>query len=386
MQAKHMYKKIIIPLLGAIFASGCSDEPTKSTGAVNPEIISLRIDNKWNLNATDSNLVEVKVTDPQGFGDLKNVVVKVFDSANQLVFEDSLYDDGGSGGTTDLIAGDGIFRNLFLPKTVTDSSEGDYTFDFEIKDKANNSGGELKKDVTFAFNEAPAIINVVAPSQLLSGAETEFVYVTALDQDGTNQETKVFLYILQNEITVDTRSISNDGNTAESGDLFANDSIFSFKMDSSFAAKKIGDYKMKFVAVDEFGDESVEIVKDIFIENKVGQILSVEMPDTVTRPADIQIKVKVNDPQGDADIDKVYFELQAPDGKFILDGKGEHQQFPLYNDGEPFHGDESDIDLIYSVILKVTEKNAADTYTFYFNMIDWAKNTSNVITDTLTIE
>ena len=385
-------KKIFILLLVFIYA--CSDEPTKSQDAVNPEIISIRINGQWNLNAQDSILVEIKVTDPQGFDDLKNIAFKVFDDSDQLVFTDSLYDDGGLNGTSDLIAGDGVFRNLFLPSLIT-PNEGSFTFDFEVKDKAGNSAGELKKEVTFAFNEAPVINNISVPPQLLSGLGPWFVFVTVFDQDGANKNMNVFLDLLQNDQSVlnETLQLFNDGNTAENGDIFADDSVFSFKMDSSFAAGRTGDYIIKLVAEDEFGNQSPEMVKSIFIENKTGKILNVSVPDIIVRPsqgfATALVTAKVTDPQSLMDVDSVYFNSIKPDGSaaggnpFVMLDNG-----LAFNIDNPFIevGDEIKGDGIYSITILVDKSNLPGVYNFTFNMRDKVGNLATAITDSIEVQ
>jgi len=390
-----MYKIVFALIISALFALSCSDEPTNPQGAVNPVITSLRIQSQWNLNATDSNLVEIAVTDPQGFNDLKSIAVKVFDDANQQVFMDSLYDDGGLNGSNDLLAGDGVFRNLFLPSAIT-STTGVFTFNFNVQDRAGHNAEEFKKDISFGFNEAPEIQEIINPSQLLSGAETEFIFVNVSDLDGTNKNTKVFFDLLQNDQSVFAQPISmgNDGNVSENGDVFANDSIFSFKMDSSFAAGKIGDYKMKFVAEDEFGDKSLELIKDLFIENKTGNILSVSVPDSIALPAQgfttALVTAKVNDPQGLMDVDSVYFNSIKPDGS-----PANGNPFSMVDNGLPFNidgnplieaGDKVEGDGIYSLSVFVFNNNLPGTYQFTFYMRDKVGNLTAAIVDSIEVK
>ncbi len=391
-----MFRIVFSLIIGVMLIFSCSEEPTEPQGAVDPEIISVRIDSLWNLNAPDSNLVEIKVSDPQGFTDLKNVTLKVFDNFNQQIFLDSLYDDGGLNGTTDLIAGDGVFRNLFNPKTVTGSSEGEYTFNFSVEDKAGNKSGELNQKVTFAYNRPPVINSISAPSQLLSGAEAGFIFVMVADQDGDTKTTQVNLDLFQNDQSVLAQPINlfNDGNTAENGDIFANDSIFSLKIDSSFAAGRLGDYKMKFVAEDEFGDKSMEFVKDIFIENKVGQILKVSLPDSLNRPGqegeftESLFTVSVHEPQGLTDIASVYFDLIFPDGP------ANNNPFIMVDNGLPYNfdnlfveaGDKEPNDGVYSLTFLVNDDNQIGTYHFSFFVRDKVGNLTAAYQDSIEVQ
>jgi len=103
----------------------------------------------------------------------------------------------------------------------------------------------------------------------------------------------------------------NDGNLNDHGDLFANDSIFTMKLDSSFAAGKMGSYLFHFYVEDSFNEENQGIpIHPIFIENQPGIIKHTNVPDTTGRPADLFLTLNANDPQGLADIDSVYFLLE----------------------------------------------------------------------------
>ncbi|KAA3608812.1 MAG: hypothetical protein D8M58_18930 [Calditrichaeota bacterium] len=393
---KNVNKLVIVLLIGIQVIISCSEKSTKPDDAQNPEFISIRIDDRWNLNAVNSSLVEIKVSDPQGFSDLKNIAVKVFDNTSQMVFEDSLYDDGNLSGSTDLIAGDGVFRNVFLPSAIT-SSAGTFSFEFEIVDMSENDAGELKKEVSFGFNEAPLIESITVPLQFLSGANPEIISVVAPDNDGDNLQTKVFLDLLRSSQSVLSQPIqlSNNGDFGISGDAFAGDSIFSFKMDSSFAAGKSGDYKMEFLAEDEFSDKSEAVTRDIFIENKAGVILSATLPDTINRPGQVNaftetlLSIKVYEPQGLTDIDSVYFEFIFPDGQ-----PANNNPFLMVDNGLPFNignlfveaGDKTANDGIFSLTFLVNDANQTGTYHFSFYMRDKVGNLTTALTDSIEVQ
>jgi len=377
---------IIIGLIFLLLA--CSEEPVKPKTGSNPQIVSVRLPQRWNLNSIDSSIVEIKVTDPQGFADLETATMLVFNASSEQLFNGELHDDGGLSGSTDLLASDGVFRNLFKGTDITDEA-ADLLFTFNISDKMGNAAPESLKTAAFSFNQAPQILSATTLTLLESGADPVVLSVVAKDDDSHPKNVSVYMDLLFNNTSVFNEPIqmANDGDLAESGDVFANDTIYSLKIDSTFAAGKSGNYTIVFSARDEFEDESNSIQNAILIENERGYILTTDVPDSVSRPADIPIKALLGDPQGRDDIQRVYFELKASDGSYIETSPGNHFQQNMFDSGNlPAHGDTTAGDSQYSVILTVTENNVADIYTLEFYMIDKVSNVSLMVSDTLDIQ
>ena len=377
---------IIVGLLFLLLA--CSEEPVTPKTGSKPEIVSVRLPDRWTLNSIDSNIVEITVIDPQGFADLETVMMQVFNASSEQVFSGQLYDDGGLSGSMDLIAADGVFRNVFVGSDISQES-GDFLFTFNISDKTGNAAMEFSKTAAFSFNQSPQIISATTLSVLESGMQSLVLNVIARDDDSPAENVNVYLDLRLNNTSIFNEPIqlANDGNIAENGDAFANDTIYSLIIDSTFAAGKSGNHTLVFFARDEFDDESNPVENDIFIENEKGYIITTEVPDTVFRPADIPIKALVGDPQGLDDIQRVYFELKASDGTYIETGPGSRFQQNMFDSGNLIaHGDTTAGDAEYSVILSVTESNVADVYTLEFYMVDKVSNVSLMVSDTLDIQ
>lgn len=383
-----MGKKLFVIGVLLMVLWACEDESTSVKDTFNPSVKSLRLNERWNINSSDSSIVEVAAADPQGNADLKNIAVQVLDQSSNIVFNDSLYDDGGLNGSGDIIAGDGVFRNRYLPEDIS-SSPGTFTFNFVVEDIGGNDAGPLQQDVIFAFNAAPDVSELQGPDTLRSGSQG-VITIKASDPDGNSDIKNVELDLLKNGLSVlgAPLFLADDGNTQINGDIIAGDGVYSFKLDSAFAAAKTGDYILQLSARDKSDVLSAGLKQAIYLENKKGRILAISMPDTVTRPANILIQIKVYEPQGLGDIQRVYCELQASDGVFIGDGQGGHLKINLFDDGDAggSHGDGKAGDGIYSVILSVGSTNVADTYTFYFYMLDKINNLSDALTDTLVIK
>jgi hypothetical protein len=381
--------KIFYFVTGIIFLLwACSESPSEPPGEEGiPVIEEVRLSTRWNLADTAGlNLVEVKIRNTGGFDNLNNVLIRVLDNS-EIIFTDSLYDDGGISGSTDVIAGDGVFRNLFSTSVIS-RQEGSYTFNFSITDtRGNKDSTDIL--VTFGFNSPPQISGINIPDSLRSGSNPVILNVFAQDIDGVVSDISVLMDIMQNNISIlnEPYLLANDGEFETNGDAFANDTIFSLKIDSSFAAGRAGRYTLRFTAVDEFEDESNVITHDIFLENSAGRIISIDMPLVVTRPSNIPIRVLVTEPQGLDDVQRVFFELKDSAGNYIESFPGVRYQQDLYDDGDfDEHGDEQIDDAIFSIILRVDETNIAETYTLEFYLIDKVGNTSMINTSTLEIQ
>lgn len=383
-------RNIIIAL--SILLLACSEEPTIPKSGSDPQIISLRMPDRWNLNSADSSLVEIKVIDPQGFADLDSAIMQVFNSSSQQIFKGELFDDGGLSGSADLIAGDGVFRNLFLGTDISDDS-GDFLFTFNISDKLGNAAAEFTKSVQFSFNEGPVLKSATLIDTLKSGSGPLVLNAVVVDPDSPPGNISVFIDLLLD--LDDPDEMANDGNLAESGDVFANDSVYSLKIDSTFAAGKSGLYTMVFTAQDEFGVESNTIQNEIFIENKKGRLLEYSIPDNISRPSQSGVftetlfTVKTSDPQGLKDIDIVYFNFTFPDGN-----PANNNPFIMVDNGRPFNisdpfnqaGDLVPDDGTYSITFLVNNQNQVGTYLFEFFMRDIAGNLAESILDSIEVK
>lgn len=371
------FKIILILVIAGFSLLACNSSESVTVGT-NPQIVKVTLKTKWNLWAANPYSVEAEVNDPQGIANIESVILQVKNASGDTLLSDSLFDDGAvyhplAG---DVIAGDGVFRNRFMPNQI-DSVEGLYTFIFQAKDKEENLTQKYSVDVIFGFNTAPEIIMVTMTDTLKSGVDAEYIYTTVTDSDGVYEIESVYFDIFKdsNKLTIDPLTMIN-----------VEDSVFFYKMDSTFAACKKGWHDLVFIAEDEFEDKSDSKSESIYLENESGSILKTEVPDSVGRPSVIPTYAWVTDPQGLADVDSVYFTLQASDDTFVKDVFGIIVKMQLFDDGNVgYHGDEQANDGIYSEILQVTEANVADTYRFHFYMRDKVGQLSGVKIDTIKI-
>lgn len=381
---KYLYYLFVL-LLATIMA--CEEESNPADVGSNPVIEEINMRDKWNSASTLLNKVELKVTDPQGFSNISGVFVQVKNSSDQVVFSDSLYDDGAYFHTQDgdVFAGDGIFSNRFSSvQILSGAGDGDYEFSFHAYDKDNHESGNYEKSVLFGPNARPEITNVLSPDTLNSGTSGQIFEITVKDDDGLEDISRVYFESQKDgsPTQIYEMDLFNDGNLNDHGDLFANDSIFTMKLDSTFAAGKIGSYWFNYYVEDSFNEINFIVpAPNIFIQNKPGIIKYTDVPTTTGRPADLQLTLNANDPQGLADIDSVYFLLEKPDGTF----GGNGFKFDLQDNGDSFYGDLVEGDGIFSKIVSISASNDTGLYVFHFYLRDHADNLTGVVKDSMSV-
>jgi len=103
-------------------------------------------------------------------------------------------------------------------------------------------------------------------------------------------------------------------------------------------------------------------------------------PDSVSRrnSETILLSVRVTDPQGQADIRRVYFNSFKPDGT-----PGSGNPFSMYDDGT--NGDVIPGDGLYSRGIMISVSNALGNYRFDFHAEDRAGSASDALTHVIKV-
>lgn len=149
-------------------------------------------------------------------------------------------------------------------------------------------------------------------------------------------------------------------------------------------AAEVGRYTLLVYAYDEEGLLSNEMRGSIDIRASGGppEILSVEAPDTLARPAasepakTLKIVAVVTDPDGLANISRVEFwNVNNPAAKIRL-----------YDDGEAGNGDEVAGDGHYTRTIQITSANQPGTNTFAFQALDLTGLASEIVEKQITVE
>jgi hypothetical protein len=142
----------------------------------------------------------------------------------------------------------------------------------------------------------------------------------------------------------------------------------------------IGNYKVNFFVTGFDGRTKQVAIKTFYFNNgqdNLPPVISntVIDPDTVevTQPTVIFTSVEATDPNGQNDIEQVYFLVYRPDGS--TNGN----KFQLLDNGDPANGDLVEGDGIYSLLIEVNENNQKGTYRFEFQAEDRSGELSNVL-------
>ncbi len=179
--------------------------------------------------------------------------------------------------------------------------------------------------------------------------------------------------------TADTLVLNDAG---ISGDIIANDDIYSLKVnnDTNFVSYVLeptdtGKVYVKFLA--QYGNEIKGSMAGYEMGNQGPTILTVSMPDTMILPGPDSVSVAtivvtVNDPNGHEDVQTCYLMFQKPNGEWSIGSPislyddGNKDFFPMYlwddvaNDGK------------FSRHITIDSNNPLGTYTSYFYARDYS--------------
>lgn len=156
----------------------------------------------------------------------------------------------------------------------------------------------------------------------------------------------------------------------------------------SIRRKDIGNYALRIFGTDSKTRTSNLIVSNLVIirENHPPVIEKIFAPDTIFISEGTQkyfLIAKVNDPEGNADIKKVYFNSYKPDGS-----PASGNPFQMFDDGNKagISGDDKANDGLYSLTIQITDQNPKGRYRFDFFASDKSDSTSKVNTHYITVK
>ncbi|MBN2105062.1 hypothetical protein JW835_13555 [bacterium] len=314
--------------------------------------------------------IYVTVSDPQGLEDIAYVQFSLSDSLEDF----NLHDNGHDG---DLIPKDGSYSGRFLPELFS-GKQGAYQLQITAQDHEGN--------MTMAFSDtiwvedtvpdqAPVLHHPVVSDTVAVEELTNFyLSIHAYDGQGLDDIDSLVYQIYPPLSTKPIyQSILRDDGTG--GDIAAGDSVFSICADLSDTLKGLGPHQIRFQAKDIHGNQSVPLVVTFFIAgiNDEPILSNLNAPVVINRldPTPIVITIQVTDPQGPADVRKVYFNSIKPNG-FPARGN----PFILRDDGSEDWGDEKAGDGIYSIAIVISSDNQLGRYTFSFYAQDLAGDLS----------
>ncbi len=380
MSRKLFTAALLIPI---ILLFGCKNDNNIIIGK-DPVVNKIITAEYWNIKDSSQYSIEAHIEDPQGYDNIKTVTLTVTDDNGGLILKNALYDDGAfiHPNSGDKMANDGIYANTFKAADIA-RQPATFTFTVSAEDDDGNTADPLEKSIIFDYASKPILYNISVPETLKNSFETQYFYVTVYDSAGVGNINKVWFQIEDIDIegVLKTYDMYNDGTN---GDAAANDSIYTYKADSSFSIGRTGDFKLTFFAKNLFNQKSDAVIHNIYYAPEKPIITKIDMPDSLKRPSGLEtiaklIQVWVTDGQGQADIDSVYFYSRKPDGELANNGNS----IPLKDDGQ--NGDEIAGDGIYSFLMYMSSAAYIGTYEFYFYARDKSGNLSDSVKKTLEV-
>lgn len=387
-------------LLTVLFTfSACREKVAVLNPGHEPEVLEVRLPSEWNLYNSSGQKIEAQVADPQGNENISQVTLTIRNSSGAAVYSFLLYDDGRvlHAEDGDVLAGDGFYSNMLLPSAVTTDS-GDFQFEISVLDHDGHLSPDYSGNFHIGKYAVPQIEEFNTPAILISGSVAQPVTVTVSSAAGIDQVTavKLWLLTLNAETPLLEINLFNDGNLALHGDAQAGDSVFSVLIDSSFAAGRKGNYRLRTAAFNTSGDPGPSATAEIELENTAPQILALSVPETINRPAEPGVfnrdvlTARVRDEQSLADIDQVYFYSRKPDGTYANNG----QPFLLKDNGLAFDinnlseavGDETAGDGEFTYSLLINSEAQTGWYRFEFYSRDKVGQVSVLVADSIEVK
>lgn len=202
---------------------------------------------------------------------------------------------------------------------------------------------------------------------------------------------KMWFNIVTNDgqLTIASNVAMKDNGEEQYGDNTANDYVYTGKYFLSDQNPN-GDYSIEIYIRSGAGNSKKVAVNKFNYNNAQDNIAPVisdlNIPDAALRGEQIIFSLKAVDENGQADIQKVYYELFRPNGEQVENSQGV-TKFPMFDDGNTENnGDETAGDTIYTVGLTFPETIETGDWKFVFHAIDRGGKTSNEITHAMVIQ
>ena len=303
-----------------------------------------------------------------------------------------LYDDGGArhAGDGDVVAFDNIFSQQILWQPTLPGFR-----EYELRFQASRSGRTVGEPLVLMRSSgdqcAPVVEQFLHPDTLRSGFSGNLLFqAVVIDSSAPGDVARVELTgSAEGKASFDTL-LYDDGTH---GDPAAGDNIYSLAVDRTFGARKQGAYTIKVAAVDRSGQRSPEKSALLVIVNTAPLLADLTAPAMVQRPAtgtsSYLVSVRIDEPQGLQDINRVLLRAYNPDGTgfnnnpFVMYDNGLALDISRWDLG--YRGDLTAGDGIYSMTVIFDAAKPLGVYRLTFTAEDWAGNQSELLTHTITL-
>ncbi len=169
-------------------------------------------------------------------------------------------------------------------------------------------------------------------------------------------------------------------------DASSDDGTFSGVVQFAIIRSDIGDFKVEVTATNDAGlaSNSLSASVSVLRLNKPPTISDLAAPDTLSVGAStvlLRLTVRATDPDGQGDIQKVFFNSFRPDGSAATGNP-----FQMFDDGNASgSGDSVKGDGVYSLTIQLQPNATKGTYRFEFQAVDRSGASSNMIVHNVTV-
>lgn len=242
------------------------------------------------------------------------------------------------------------------------------------------------------LNVSPSLINTdtmnVGPQRLPTDQLTISVSASAQvsDPEGLTDVGDVTLSIFkpQSQVLARRAQLQDDGKPP---DAAARDGIFSGLTSFVISRSEIGDFKVEVLASDKANLTSNSMSTSITVVrlNRAPVLSDLKAPDSVsvgTSTVLLKLSVRADDPDGQSDVQKIFFNSFKPDGTL-----SSGSPFQMLDDGD-VNGQSGDVtkgDGIYSLVVQLPPGTTKGSYRFEFQATDRSGAASSVLIHTITV-
>lgn len=312
--------------------------------------------------------ISVKVSDPDGLQDIREVDYNLFSPAiNALVGSGKLAIVNGG---TDSVGATFAGRITFTASVTT---LGNYLVEAKAVDQSGTTSNILQFGLAVGRNNIPPTFGVPGARQTTASGITPAVFaltVPVIDSNGIADIQRVSVRALNAQDT-SSHAMSDNGEAA-SGDKVSGDGTYSAVV-SVIPTGSLQDVIFEFSASDSRGALATSVRRSL--RNHPPHFLSVDVPTTIDRPpsgsSPIGFSVTVADSDGLGDIDSVYFRNFTSTTP---------TNFLMYDDGNYVeHGDLVAGDGKYSLTVSIAFNTSTGPKEFHFYVTDKAGTRDEVI-------
>lgn len=367
---KQIFLIVVLLLVGCTVSQ--MNEPDKK-----PSLSDLLI---AELESQSGFFITARADDPQGVDDLAKVTLSVFDLASQALLDTLMQDDGRNG---DVNANDGRYYSILTVNQL--NGEGSYQIQIQAEDLSGHLSNAILDTIQIVNtvpNDAPTITHTIIPDSLTyENIEQAYFEIQFDDLQGVGTVDSAWCdFYLPRKVVPSYRLILN--NSGVDGDEVINDDRFGVLADLKSSIKSSGFYTLRFQLKDQEGALSFPMIRTLSVDlpNLPPVLSNLMAPDSISRrfASGFALSVQVTDPQGLADVERVYFNSTKPNGY-----ASSNNPFALEDDGG--EGDDVAGDGVYTEVIRISAEVDTGSYIFEFYAEDIAGLTSQVLKHTMLV-